>query len=45
MIPNQIAGANRRPPWISATALALRLSTRLAHAGPLAAVALLGRST
>src|SRR5207245_2521217 len=44
LLPNQIAGANRRPPWASATALRLRLSAWLSRAGPQAAVAQLSRS-
>ena len=43
-LPNQIAGANRRPPWASATALGSRSSTWLAHVGSRAAVAQLHRS-
>ena len=43
-LPNQIAGANRRPPWASATALGSRSSTWLAHVGSQAAVAQLHRS-
>src|SRR5437867_481031 len=42
-LPNQIAGANRRPPWASATALGSRSSTWLAHVGSQAAVAQLHR--
>jgi len=42
-LPNQIAGANRRPPWASATALGSRWSTWLAHVGSQAAVAQLHR--
>ena len=38
-LPNQIAGANRRPPWASATAFGSRSSTWLAHVGLQAAVA------
>ncbi len=44
-LPNLIAGANRRPPWASATGVGLRLLLRLSHAGPLAAVAQLHRWT
>ena len=42
--PNQIAGANRRQPWASATAFCMRLTTWLAAAGVRAAVAQLRRS-
>ena len=43
-LPNQIAGANRRQPWASATAFCMRLTTWLAAAGVRAAVAQLRRS-
>src|SRR2546429_1755300 len=36
--------SQRRPPWASATAFCTRLPTRFADAGPLAALAHLGRS-